>query len=236
MAKKSKKGKRGGLAGLLDSYNERETGAGNVGNTALKTIVDVVLGVPVGIAIGGAAGLWSLPFGLVLIGAGHHFKDQSGLLKISGAAAIAYGVAKNIEFNNAAKKAEVNGVGGLEGTGQAIKDRLKTVKDDLLAAYFLDRLFKKGDSDSKEVAKMTELDEDLSTVGSIDLSDLDIFENFNQQEADEFEAAQAEEALYREPEGLPSPNYSVNYPGSASSEAAFAMFDENDDEPDLSDL
>jgi hypothetical protein len=235
MSKRRKKGKRSGLAGFLDSYNERETGAGNVGNTALKTVVDAILGVPVGIAIGGAAGLWSLPFGLVLIGAGHHFKDQSGLLRITGASAIAYGVAKNIEFTNAAKQAAVNGVGGLEGTGQAIKDRLKTVKDDLLAAYFLDRLFKKGDSETKTAAKMAELDEDLSTVGAIDLSDLDLFEQFNQQEADEFEAQQAQEALYREPESLPAPDYSMNYPDSASPEAAFAMFDESD-EPDLSEL
>jgi|GEM_PF-2480129 len=229
---KRKKGKRNGLAGVLDAYNGRETGAGNAGNTALKTIVDTVLGVPVGIAIGGAAGLWSLPFGLVMIAAGHHFKDQSGLLKISGAAAIAYGVAKNIDFNTAAKNAKAAGVSGLAGTTEGIKDRLKTVKDDLLAAYFLDRLFKKDDGTGTPATKMAEIEDEDVTIGAIDLSALDMFDEFNQQEADEFEAAQAEEALYREPEQLP--DFSVNYVEPVSREASFGLFEE--DEPDLSEI
>lgn len=231
MSKKRSKSKRKGLAGVLDAYNERETGAGNAGNTALKTIVDVVLGVPIGIGIGGAAGLWSLPFGLVLIAAGHHFKDQSGLLKISGAAAIAYGIAKNVDFTNAAKKAEVNGVGGFEGTKEGIKDRLKIVKDDLLAAYFLDRLFKKDDEKSTET-KSVERDES-ATMGAIDLSEMDLFEQFNQQEADEFEAGEAERELYRDPGQLP--DFSVDYSQAASPDSSFALFNENE-EPDFTDL
>lgn len=230
--KKRKRGKRGGLAGVVDAYNQKET-AGQLGNTALKTVVDTVIGVPVGIAIGGVAGLWSLPFGLLLIGSGHYFKDQSGLLKISGAAAIAYGIAKNIEFNNAAKKAEINGLSGLEGASQGIKDRLKMVKDDLMAAYFLDRLFKKDDGGSTETTKMETIDP--GNMGGIDLSELDLFDHFNQQEANSYQA-EAEKALYRDqPHELPYPETPPIYASSPSTEASFNVFSE-DDETDFSDF
>jgi hypothetical protein len=198
MSKKQKQSTRGGLSGFVASYNAKEAGGTNYGNTALKSVVDAVLGVPVGIAIGGAAGLWSLPFGALLIAAGHHFKDHSGLLRITGASAIAYGVAKNVDFNNAAKAAKASGVSGFAGTTQGVKDRLKTVKDELLSAYFLDKIFKKKETAppaGTPVAKMAELDES-ETVGAIDLSSLDMFDEFNKEQADGFNAELAEREFY----------------------------------------
>jgi len=231
MAKKNKKMKRMGLAGVLDAYNNRETGAGNVGNTALKTVVDSVIGVPLGIAIGGASGLWSLPFGLVLIGAGHHFKDQSALLRIVGASAIAYGVAKNVEFNSQAKANQT----GLQGTVEGVKERLTTVKQDLMSAYFLDRIFKKDTptttpTTSPTASKSEEFTAEESEISGFDLSELDVFDSMNEQEADEF----AENQRFIESNSMTLWNQEPQtYPETISEETSFNLFDDEEQEPDL---
>jgi len=229
MRKKSKRGKRTGLAGFVDAYNAKPTGAGYAGNTALKTLVDAAIGVPVGVLLGGAAGLWSLPIGVLLIAGGHHIKEQSGLVRIVGASAIAYGIAKNIDFKAAAKQAQVNGIGGLAGATQSMKERVQGVKSDLMAAYFLDRIFKKGDDDGTVAQKIAAFNmNDDDGVGAIDVSALDFFEDYNQQEADEFQQQQYG-FEFNEPEALPYFGES----DSVSPDAAFALID---DEPDLTDL
>jgi hypothetical protein len=236
MTKKRKKAKRAGLAGVVDTYNARKTGKGNVGNTALKSIVDVAVGVPIGVALGGVAGLWSLPFGLVLIGAGHHLNDKSGLLRITGATAIAYGIAKNIEFNEQAKKSQVNGIGGLQGASEGIKDRLKIVKEDLMAGFFLDRIFKNEESTSTKKSAFEDDDfEQGAEVGAIDTSILDIYDDYNRQEADEYEAEQALRTL---PEFTPNSSLS-DFDSPISEEANFGIYDEDGDseeEQDFTDL
>ncbi len=228
MRKKSKRGKRTGLAGFVDAYNAKPTGTGYAGNTALKTLVDAAIGVPAGVLLGGAAGLWSLPIGVLLIAGGHHIKEQSGLVRIVGASAIAYGIAKNIDFKAAAKQAQVNGIGGLAGATQSLKERVQGVKSDLMAAYFLDRIFKKGDDDGTVAAKIAAFADD-ETVGAIDVSALDFFEDYNQQEADEFQDQQQYGFEFDEPEALPYFGAS----DSVSPEASFAILE---DEPDLTDL
>lgn len=229
MSKKQKQGTRGGLSGFVASYNAKEAGGTNYGNTALKSVVDAVLGVPLGVAIGGAAGLWSLPFGGLLIAAGHHFKDHSGLLRITGASAIAYGIAKNVDFNNAAKVAKASGVSGLAGTTQGVKDRLKTVKDELLSTYYLDRIFKKKDTAQgamQPAAKMAEF-EQSETVGAIDLSALDMFDEFNAQAAGNYDAAQAEREFYDYENPAAVQGYSVGY-AEPSDEAAYNLYDDEE--------
>lgn len=239
MKKKNRKLKRSGLAGVLDTYNNKETGAGNAGNTALKTVVDSVIGVPIGIALGGASGLWSLPFGLVLIGAGHHFKDQSALLRIIGASAIAYGVAKNIEFNNQAKAKQLNTEGaGLSGTVEGVKERLITVKEDLMSAFFLDKIFKKDEPTtptlptSTTASRMEELTQDESEISGFDLSELDVYDSMNEQEADEF----ANEQQFIETNSLTDWNQQNQIypdPETISEETSFNLFDDEEQEPDL---
>lgn len=229
MKKKSNRGKRSGLAGFYDSYSLQQPGTANAGNIALKTVVDALVGVPVGVLIGGATGLWSLPFGLLLIAGGHHFKEKSGIARIVGASAIAYGVAKNIDFKTASKQAQINGIGGLAGATQGVKDRMQMVKTDLMAAYFLDRLFKKNDSGttSTKLAVFDDDDDDTS-IGAIDVSALDFFEDFNQQEADEFEQQNSLE--YQQPSYQPY----FDSTDSLSPDASFSMMD--DDEPDMSEI
>jgi hypothetical protein len=233
MSKKSKKVKRTGLAGFMDSvYAPPEEGQELSGQKkVIRTIADALVGVPVGIGIGGAAGLWSLPIGLVLIGAGHHFKDQSGLLRIAGASAIAYGIAKNVEFNAAAKQAEANGISGLAGATEGIKERLKMVKDDLMAGYFLDRIFKTEETPAKQVAKSTFTES--AEIGAIDFSELDAYDDYNRQEAEEFEASQ--EGYEESRPSYELDNYTPTESLAPTSEASFAMFDQ-DDNPDSSDL
>jgi hypothetical protein len=213
MSKKIKKARRKGLAGFVDDFNNKPTGKGFEGNTALKSVVDVIAGVPLGGAIGAASGIWSLPIGFLMIFGGHYFKDKSGIIRIAGAAAIGYGIAKAIENKEAAKSASVNGLGATD----AIKSRLGDFKDEVMAAYYLDRIFK------KDTTKSVETD---GSVGEIDLSVMDIFDDFNQQEADEFTQS-LQEGNHQ------LPDFGIDYPTSDNREVAFGFIE---DEPDFSDF
>jgi hypothetical protein len=224
---KERKAKRSGLKGFLDEYNEKPTGKGQAGNIALKTGVDL-LGVTGGGLTAAAAGGWSVPLGVVLIIIGHRVEDKSGILRMAGAASLTYGVAKYFEFKEAKEKAAVNGIEGLAGVSAGIKSRLTNFKNEIMGAYFLDKIFKKGDE--KETRKMEVDTPENVTVGAIDLSALDMFDDFNQQEADEFEASQQ---VGDEPRQLP--DFSMDYQAPQSSEVSFAMIDDDDD-PDLTDI
>jgi hypothetical protein len=213
MSKKIKKARRKGLAGFVDDYNSKPTGKGNIANTALKSVVDGILAAPLGGAMGAASGIWSIPLGLLLIGGGHYFQDKSGVIRIVGAAAIGYGIAKALENKEASKSASVNGLGATD----AIKSRLGNFKDEVMAAYYLDRIFK------KDTTKSIESD---GSVGEIDLSVMDIFDDFNQQEADEF-AQSLQDGNHQLPE------FGIDYPTSDNREVAFGFIE---DEPDFSDF
>jgi hypothetical protein len=217
MSTKIKKAKRKGLAGFMDEYNNKPTGKGFEANTALKSVVDVIIGVPIGGAIGAMSGVWSVPIGFVLLAGGHYFKDKSGLIRIAGASAIGYGIAKAIENKDASKSATVNGLGATE----AIKTRLSNFKDEVMAAYYLDRIFKK-----EPATKSLETED--GAVGEIDLSAMDIFDEFNQQEADEFAQLQAYDA------NIQLPEFGNGYTNSENGESVFGIID-SDDEPDFSD-
>ena len=117
--KKKKKAKAlpkpGGLNGVLQSFNEKQT-KGNVQNTLLKTIADLA-GVGLGTAVSAAAGKAAPLLGIVMIGAGHYVGDESGLLRVVGAATVAHSVAKSKEYSQ---------------YGLTMKDRLSGLKDDWL--------------------------------------------------------------------------------------------------------
>ncbi len=90
----------------------------------------------------------------------------------------------------------------------------------------MDRLFKKKETDTPKEVK-SEIQE--PTIGEIDLSALDIFEEYNHFQASEYE---------RENDALEEPRES--YSGSGYTQRAdqelqapFGMYDEND-EPDFS--
>ncbi|MBI3237707.1 MAG: hypothetical protein HYZ43_02500 [Flavobacteriia bacterium] len=222
MSKFKKKAKRGGLGGLLDAHAETPT-KNKVGESAKKTLVDTLAGATFGAGIGSLVGNFSIPAGIIIIGISHYTEEKSGILRLAGSSAIAYGIAKFIENQNASKSAGVN---GLEGQGELIKARLTKFKDEVLAAYYLDRLFKKKETETPKEVK-SEIQE--PTIGEIDLSALDIFEEYNHFQASEYE---------RENDALEEPRES--YSGSGYTQRAdqelqapFGMYDEND-EPDFS--
>ncbi len=168
---------------FISAYNAKET-KGSFSNAGLKTLVDVVLGATVGAGIGAVSGKQAKWFGLGMIGLGHYFGDKSGVLRVAGASAIAYGIAKH--FENEQIASSVNGF-TLAGESSKAKTRLTQFKDEALATFYLDKIFKGGASISTADSS-TNAD---GSVGAIDLSALDFFDNFNRQEADEFESQNA---------------------------------------------
>jgi hypothetical protein len=112
--------KPGGLNGILQGFNEKPT-KGNVQNTVLKTVADLA-GVGIGTTVSAAAGTVAPLIGAALIGAGHYIGDDSGLLRVVGAATVAHSVAKSKEYRQ---------------EGSTMKDRLLGLKDDWLRAALL---------------------------------------------------------------------------------------------------
>ena len=117
--KKKKKQKRqlkpSGLNGVLQGFNEQQA-KGDAKTTLLKTIADLV-GVGLGTAVSAAAGKVAPLLGAAMIGTGHYIGDDSGLLRVVGAATVAHSVAKSKEYRQ---------------EGSTMKDRLSGLKDDWL--------------------------------------------------------------------------------------------------------
>lgn len=164
--------------GILASFNARSA-KGDVKNTGIKTLADLIVGATAGAGIGAAAGKHAKWVGLGLILSGHYFGDESGLMRTAGVAAIAYGIAKH--FENEELSGTVQGL-GLLGEAQKAKTRLSAFKDEVLGTYYLDRLMGKKD-DKVPVDPSSEM-------SGINLSSLDYFEELNEQQASEFDASQ----------------------------------------------
>jgi hypothetical protein len=122
--KKKKKQKRqskpSGLNGLLHGFNEQQA-KGNGKITLLKTFADLA-GVGLGTAVSAAAGKVAPLLGVAMIGAGHYIGDDSGLLRVVGAATVAHSVAKSKEYRQ---------------EGSTMMKRLSGVKDDWLRLAML---------------------------------------------------------------------------------------------------
>ncbi len=217
---------------FFERYNARETkGLKNGGNALLKTTVDVV-GATLGAGLGSALGKGSTIAGVLLIGTGHLVGDKSGILRMLGTGSLIYGMAKI--FENANLAGTVNGV-TLEGETSKAKTRLVAFKDEALATFHLDKVFKKKTgttTDTTSTTASTSTDTTASTtVGSIDLSALDFFDNFNEQEAQDFHAQLNASPDYLDDE---SDDYTVNEaPSEQEPEFAYRIIDEDKD-PDFS--
>ena len=167
MKKKEKEAKE--KNNLLDRYNGADAKK-NFKFTAMKTGADFVIGVPVGCALGAVLGIWAPLAGLFMFGAGHYLGDKTGLLRVAGASAAAYGIAKAVQNRSSVRAATVEGIslGSLAG---GAKQRLIEFKDDVVQAFFVDKL----------IGSKTE--ESLEGIGQADLSELDVFENLNREAA-----------------------------------------------------
>ena len=155
--------------GILAKYKAKKTKS-NIAGTGIKTLVDLLVGATVGAGIGAGAGNFALPIGLVLIAGSHYMNEKTGMLRLVGASSIAYGIGKTI----LEKQGEVNGY-ELAGEQQGVGDRLTQFKDELITAFYLDKVI--GNKTDTIEAKEQE------QVGAIDLSSLEIFDRNNRNEA-----------------------------------------------------
>ncbi|GAB5417999.1 MAG: hypothetical protein Crog4KO_14520 [Crocinitomicaceae bacterium] len=118
MKKKSKK-----QLSLLDKFNNKET-KGNVENTAIKSLVDIVAGATIGPGLAAVSGKFSPLAGVLLIAAGHYLGDKSGVLRATGTSTLAFGIAKAKDYQ---ENPELN----------TARKRLKGLGNDLLASLHL---------------------------------------------------------------------------------------------------
>lgn len=163
---KKKKNKKN----ILQRYNDADAKK-NFEITAMKTGVDAVLGTTAGAGFGALLGNWSPLAGAALIAIGHVLGDKSGVLRVAGAATIAYGIAKASENRQAANDASVNGVSITEGA----KQRLLDFKENWLKAFHLDKLTPKKTTTNDTKSG--------STIGAIELNELNTIEQLVQEAA-----------------------------------------------------
>ena len=164
--------------GVLAKFEAKKT-KGNIANTGLKTVVDLVLGSTIGAGIGAGAGQAAIPIGILLIAGGHYFDESTGILRMAGSATIAYGIGKAITNKQIA---DANQVNGLAGESNKVKTRLNLFKDEIFTAFYLDKIYKPKGKEATEIA--------IEGIGEIDLSSLDVFEEDLRQQAIEFEMGQ----------------------------------------------
>lgn len=183
MKKKAKKHGLGAVAlsrkkqNMYDKYNALQS-KNNLKNTLIKSLAEVI-GATLGAGLSATAGSKvGIPTGVILIGLGNYFDEKSGLLKIAGASAVAYGIAKAIEEQNAS----VNGLGEIDKA----KNRLGKFKDELLVAFYIDKLLPKKGSTSSSSTNSDIAGFEDEQMGRIDLSSLDMFERFNEEQAQSF--------------------------------------------------
>lgn len=142
-AKKSRK--KGVLSGITETLETK----GDLKNTAIETLKDLIAGVLAGGIAGAAIGRSSLVVGAVVTGIGHYTKSR--LASIFGVGMMASnGFQKTGE--------EVSGT-GKTGILNGVKERLTTYKESFLQKLFLDKILKKTEK--------TESGDGTSGVGEV---------------------------------------------------------------------
>ncbi len=144
--KKGKQKKSSKKKNFLQKYNERET-KGNVQNTLLKGAVDTVAGSVVGTGIGALAGDKAAFAGIALILAGHYLGDESGVLRLTGASTMAYGIGKAQVYKN-------------DPEMKSVSNRLGGLKQDLLGAFF--RKYQQEKNEIPKEKKSSMVNEEIS--------------------------------------------------------------------------
>lgn len=130
---------------FVEKYNEKET-KGNAQNTALKSTVDTIASSFIGTGLGAISGKFSPLVGIAAIVAGHYLGDKSGLLRITGASTLGYGIAKAKDYNENPEY-------------DSPKKRFTGLGNDFLAVAHLNWLKKKAQEDDqakKEVVQQLE--------------------------------------------------------------------------------
>lgn len=134
---------------------------------AIGSAIDIggaLIGGGIGAALKGKTAFW---VGLGTILAGHLIGEKGKIVHSIGVGATAYGIA-TIDPLGIGTGQPVSGATGMQG----VKERLMAFKDNLLHATFLDKLVKKKEATGAG-----------GSIGNIDMSDLDLFEQYGQQQA-----------------------------------------------------
>lgn len=177
-----KKSKNKGIGGVFHQAVMNTTQSkGNLKMSATKGVVDVLTilaGITAASAAGPAIGFFG---GLGLLGLSHYYiDDKTGLIRIGSASMVGYSIAKFAKDVIAGMNKSTDAT--IEST---VKSRLGDLKEELIAAFHINKLFKKeGDQNLKGFGG------DDEQFGDIDLTALDMFENFNEREAREFSQKQ----------------------------------------------
>ncbi len=169
-----------------------------IGVTAKETgmgLLGVVGGTGVAAGLGSLGSIAAPLAGIIMLGAGCFLGGKWKILKLAGAATVGYGIAK----------AQSNRI---EGT---IKDHFITFKDNWLNAFYIDKLINKGEVE-------TETEE--PTIGAIDLSELDDFDERLKESAIKFQMSQMEESK--------EANSAFEFENDDDEELTFTMMDEDD--------
>lgn len=184
--------------GVIQRFNEQQA-KGNIQNTLLKTVADIA-GIGIGTVLSAASGKVAPALGIALIGTGHYIGDSSSLLRIVGASTLAHSIAKAKEYR--------------ENANQPLADRLSELKDDWLIATLLKHYeepqkkdFISGIPDNESASSIEpvafsgitqqEVDEFQLEFGEpqhepLDVSELEKFERFNEDSAEEFNESKEE--------------------------------------------
>ncbi|GAB5417609.1 MAG: hypothetical protein Crog4KO_25940 [Crocinitomicaceae bacterium] len=164
MSKKQKSNKKGSIKEYFKKNGKK---------MAIGTGIDIggaVAGGGLGALVGGKKAFWG---GLGTIILGHLIGDKGRIVQSLGVGAAAYGLASVNPFDSNTQQ-PVNGT--LGAADQGIKERLTTFKDNLLHATFLDKLI-------GEKSKNEDPNSEDASIGSIDVSELDVFENYANEQA-----------------------------------------------------
>lgn len=121
---------------------------GDVKNTAIETIKDVVIGVVAGGVAGSAIGRASLIVGAAVTGLGHYYKSR--LASVFGVGMMAAN-----GFQQTAEQMKGTPKEGLEGMIEGAKERVLNFKDSFKQKLFLDKILKdEKKSDTKGVGEV----------------------------------------------------------------------------------
>ncbi len=160
---------------LIEKYKDRKAKK-HVGNTALKTAVDLIVGTTLGAGISAGIGQASIPIGLLMIAGGHYLDEDTGIIRVAGSAVIAYGIGKAMTNKSIS---DATPISGLAGETSKAKKRLNLFKDEVFTAFYLDKIFKpKADKEQEQIA--------IEGIGEIDLSSLDVFEEELRQQNEQY--------------------------------------------------
>lgn len=131
---------------LLGSITKDLDTKGDVKNSALETLKDIVVGVIGGGVVGAAIGRASLAIGAVVTGIGHYTKSR--LASIFGVGMMASGGFQKQES-----------VSGTESTSMmdGMKERVKGFKDSLTQRLFLDKILKSKKDSTESTNGMGEV-------------------------------------------------------------------------------